>query len=71
MSAEKIINTKVNNLPSSATPEKSEEVLLSGRVDINIILNRIKKVKKKEMLTNHVYGLTSCLIIVAGIILSF
>ena len=50
---------------------RKRRIKISGRTDINIILNRIKKVKKKEMLTNHVYGLTSCLIIVAGIILSF
>ena len=50
---------------------RKRKIKISGRTDINIILNRIKKVKKKEMLTNHVYGLTSCLIIVAGIILSF
>ena len=43
----------------------------SGRTDINIILKRLQKVKKREILTNHVYGFTSCLIIVAGIILSF
>ena len=50
---------------------RKRKIKISGRTDINIILNRIKKVKKKEMLTNYVYGLTSCLIIVAGIILSF
>ena len=50
---------------------RKRRIKISGRTDINIILNRIKKVKKKEMLTNHVYGFTSCLIIVAGIILSF
>ena len=50
---------------------RKRKIKISGRTDMNIILNRIKKVKKKEMLTNHVYGFTSCLIIVAGIILSF
>ena len=50
---------------------RKRKIKISGRTDMNIILNRIKKVKKKEILTNHVYGLTSCLIIVAGIILSF
>ena len=50
---------------------RKRRIKTSGRTDINIILNRIKKVKKKEILTNHVYGFTSCLIIVAGIILSF
>ena len=50
---------------------RKRKIKISGRTDINIILNRIKKVKKKEMLINYVYGFTSCLIIVAGIILSF
>ena len=72
MSTEKIINTQVNNLPSSATPEKNEEVSSSGRVDINILLNRARKVKEKETLTNLVFvGLTLSLIFVVGLILSF
>ena len=72
MSSEKIINTQVNNLPSQATPEKSEEVSSSGRVDINILLNRARKVKDKETLTNLVFvGLTLSLIFVVGLILSF
>ena len=61
MSAEKIISTEINNLPSLETPEKSEEVSSSGRVDINILLNRARKEKEKENLTNLVFvGLTSC-----------
>ena len=72
MSAEKIINTQVNNLPSLATLEKSEEVSSAGRVDINILLNRARKVKEKETLTNLVFlGLTLSLIFVVGLILSF
>ena len=72
MSAEKIINTQVNNLPSLATTKKSEEVSSSGRVDINILLNRARKVKEKETLTNLVFiGLTLSLIFVVGVILSF
>jgi len=72
MSAEKIINTRVDNLPSLAIPEKSEEVSSSGRVDINILLNRARKVKEKETLTNLVFvGLTLSLIFVVGLILSF
>ena len=72
MSTEKIINTQVNNLPSPATHEKSEEVSSSGRVDINILLNRARKVKEKETLTNLVFiGLTLSLIFVVGLILSF
>ena len=72
MSTEKIIKRDVNDLPPLEAPEKSEEVSSSGRVDINILLNRARKEKEKENLTNLVFiGLTSCLIIVAGIILSF
>jgi len=72
MSAEKIINTQANDPPSLATSEKSEEVSSSGRVDINILLNRARKVKEKETLTNLVFvGLTLSLIFVVGLILSF
>ena len=79
MSAEKIISQEVNDLPPLATPEKSEEVSSSGRevsssgrVDINILLNRARKVKEKETLTNLVFvGLTLSLIFVVGLILSF
>jgi hypothetical protein len=72
MSAEKISSIEVNDLPPLATPDKSEEVSSSGRVDINILLNRARKEKEKENRINLVFvGLTSCLIIVAGIILSF
>ena len=72
MSAEKIINTRVDNLSSSGTLVKSEEVSSSGRVDINILLNRARKVKEKETLTNLVFvGLTLSLIFVVGLILSF
>jgi len=72
MSNEKIIKREINDLPPLEIPEKSEEVSSSGRVDINILLNRARKEKEKENLTNLVFvGLTSCLIIVAGIILSF
>ena len=71
MSAEKIISQEVNDLPP-LTPETSEEVSSSGKVDINILLNRARKVKEKETLTNLVFGgLILCLIFVAGLILSF
>ena len=72
MSAEKIITQEASDLPPLATPEKSEEVSLSGRVDINILLNRARKVKEKETITNLVFiGLTLSLIFVVGLILSF
>ena len=72
MSGEKINSTKVNELPPLGTPGKSEEVSTSGRVDINVLLNRARKVKEKETLTNLVFvGLALSLIFVVGIILSF
>ena len=40
--------SRVNDLPPLETPEKSEEVSSSGRVDINILLNRARKEKEKE-----------------------
>ena len=72
MSAEKIIDIEVNNLSTLTTPIKSEEVSLSGRVDINILLNRARKAKEKETRTNLVFGgLIVSLISVVGLILSF
>ena len=72
MSAEKISSTEVNDLPLLTTSEKNEEVLSSGRVDINILLNRARKIKEKETITKLVFiGLTLSLIFVVGIILSF
>ena len=72
MSAEKKFSSGMSDLPSFVTAQKSNEVSSSGRVDINILLNRARKVKEKETLTNLVFiGLTLSLIFVVGIILSF
>ena len=72
MSTEKINSVGIKDFPSLATTEKNEEVSSSGRVDINILLNRARKVKEKETLTNLVFvGLTLSLIFVVGLILSF
>ena len=72
MSAEKKFSSIISDLPPLITPEKSEEVSSSGRVDINILLNRARKVKEKETTINIVFiGLTLSLIFVVGIILSF
>ena len=72
MITEKIITTEANDLPPLETPEKSEEVSSSGRVDINILLNRARKEKEKETRINLVFaGLIVCLLFVVGLILSF
>ena len=72
MSLVKVISTEVNDLPPLETPNNSEEVSSSGKVDINILLNRARKEKEKETRINLVFtGLIVCLIFVAGLILSF
>jgi len=72
MSSEKVISTEVNDLPLLETPNNSEEVSSSGRVDINILLNRARKEKEKETRTNLVFtGLIVSLMFIAGLILSF
>ena len=71
MSAEKIIPEDTNDL-TPFTPEKSEEVSSSGRVDINILLNRARKEREKEARTNLVFaGLIVSLMFTVGLILSF
>ncbi|MDC6476430.1 hypothetical protein PQZ72_04035 [Candidatus Pelagibacter sp.] len=72
MSAEKKFSSEISDLPPFATPNKSEEVLSSGRVDINILLNRARKEKEKETRTNLVFaGLIVSLMFIVGLILSF
>ena len=72
MSTEKLIKSEINDFPTLATPQKSEEVSSSGRVDINILLNRARKEQEKETRTNLVFaGLIISLILIVGIILSF
>jgi len=72
MSAEKIITPEINNLPPLVTTENIEEVSSSGRVDINILLKRARKVREKDTITNLIYvALTLSLIFLVGLILSF
>ena len=72
MSAEKITSIDINNLPPLETPKNSEEVSSSGRVDINILLNRARKIQEKETRTNLIFGgLIVSLIFIVGLILSF
>ena len=70
MSAEKIIYEEQNQtvLETSVL----SEVKFSGRVDINDLLTRARKIKEKENKINLVFfGLISALVLVVGIILSF
>ena len=70
MSAEKIIYKEQNQtvLKTSVL----SEVKFSGRVDINDLLTRARKIKEKENKINLVFfGLISALVVIVGIILSF
>ena len=72
MSAEKKFSSEITDLSPYVATEKSEEISSSGRVDINILLDRARKEKEKESRTNLVFiGLTLSLIFVVGLILSF
>ena len=71
MSSEKNLNIEENNLTPFETLQKNRKTL-SGRVDINVLLIRARKVKNKETRTNFVFfGLIISLIFVGGMILSF
>ena len=70
MSAEKIMYEEQNQNVLK-TPVLSE-VNFSGRVDINDLLTRARKIKEKENKINLVFfGLISALVVIVGIILSF
>ena len=70
MSAEKIINEEQNQTVLK-TPILSE-VKFTGRVDINDLLTRARRIKEKENKTNLVFfGLISALVLIVGILLSF
>tara|TARA_B100000780_G_C21000021_1_gene400118 strand:- start:73 stop:297 length:225 start_codon:yes stop_codon:yes gene_type:complete len=70
MSAEKIINTDdVNFIISNAN--KVNEDKITGAVDINQLLARIRKEKSEENKTSlFFFGLFAALILVVGLLLS-
>ena len=61
-------NKNVSILMNPKTGKKNS----SGRVDINVLINRIRLEKQKENKINLVFfGLISTLVLIVGIILSF
>ena len=71
MSAEKI-TIENQNVVTLKTPEVITEKPTSGRVDINVLLTRVREEKKKEQKVNLIFlGLFTSLICIVGIILSF
>jgi hypothetical protein len=70
MSAEKITHED-HNQTILETPVLSE-VKFNGRVDINHLIARARKIKEKENKINLVFfGLISALVLIVGILLSF
>tara|TARA_B100000795_G_C22412115_1_gene291248 strand:+ start:243 stop:455 length:213 start_codon:yes stop_codon:yes gene_type:complete len=70
MSAEKIITNDEN--PSNLKSPDTINVKHSGRVDINHLLDRVRKEKQKENKINIIFFvLFAALIIIVGILLSF
>ena len=70
MSAEKIMYDEQNRNVLKTSIQS--EVKFSGRVDINDLLTRARKIKEKENKINLVFfGLISALVVIVGIILSF
>ena len=70
MSTEKIIHDE--QVPIDLTEPVVSKIKLSGRVDINDLLTRARKVKEKENKINLVFfGLISALVLIVGILLSF
>ena len=70
MSAEKILHEEQN--PTTVIIPVKSKVKFNGRVDINNLLARARKIKEKENKINLVFfGLISALVLIVGIILSF
>ena len=72
MSSEKVTSTEISDLTPLETPKNSEEASSSGRVDINILLDRARKVQQQETKNNlFFFSLGVSLIFIVGLILSF
>ena len=69
MSTEKIIHDE--QVPIDLTEPVVSKIKLSGRVDINHLLARVRNEKQKENKINLIFfGVFTALVLVAGIILS-
>ena len=72
MSGEKIIEAKQNISTSSDTFKTSKSTpKISGRVDINDLMSRVREEERKQKKENLVFfGLISSVIVITGIIAS-
>ena len=64
----KVMSTEVNSLENQTEPSKINQ---QQKVDINILLNRVRHEKKRERKENLLFlGLIGSVIVVTGIIAS-
>ena len=71
MSAEKIININEEIFITKQTPGLNEKKF-SGRVDINLLLARVRKEEKRDYKVNLIFfGMFAVLILITLILLSF
>ena len=72
MSGERIIEAKQNIRTSSDTVKTSKSTSkISGRVDINDLMSRVREEERKQKKENLVFfGLISSVIVITGIIAS-
>jgi len=67
MSGERIINSDSHSISS----ERKDDGLAKKRVDINILLNKVRTEKKKEKFENIIFVcLVATVIVVTGLIVS-
>ena len=67
MKESEVVNATIETSDSNGKTKKN-----SNRVDINILLNKVRANQKKEKIENVVFfGLVGTIIVVTGIIISF
>ena len=73
MSGEQITNTSVEtqNIEDNIRSLKGSPSKTKNRVDINVLLNKVRLAKKKERIESTIFfGLVAAVIVVTGVIVS-
>ena len=69
MSGENILDNQA--IETQNDTDESKKISRTSKVDINVLLNKVRADQKKEKLENFIFvGLISAVIIVTGIIIS-
>tara|TARA_B100002052_G_scaffold206892_1_gene189050 strand:+ start:157 stop:375 length:219 start_codon:yes stop_codon:yes gene_type:complete len=71
MSGEQIANNAVETQTSEGELHSSKDSSKKKRVDINVLLNKVRSEQKKEKMESTIFfGLVAAVIVVTGIIVS-